>query len=105
MALIEITAPREGVYQWQTPFRLDGVSGTLKWAWNTAILGWTLWLYDGTNTLVTGPIVISNSPADLFASWHAYPIPPGRIYCESESRIPGRDDFLSTARLVYETVG
>lgn len=105
VALVEIPAPPEGVYQWQTPFRLDGVAGKLKWAWNTAIPAWTVEIYDGSGNMVAGPVVLSSSADDLFWPWHSWPIPPGEFRVESTVRIPRRNDFQQNARLVYETVG
>lgn len=113
MAEVAISAPPLGVYNWRTPFRLDGVSGSLLWAWNTAgvrtfsgfVPCWTLYVYDSAGEVLAGPIPVTAASSDLWGSWHYLDIPPGRLLCRSDENLPGRDAFQDGAALVYETVG
>lgn len=100
---IEITHPPSGVYDFRVPFVLDRVAGSFRWRYSQARDAWYLTLYSGGGDLLIGPLTLSTG-VDLFAQWQSLEIPPGQLTVEFDGSTPGREDFGTSARLVYTSI-
>ena len=101
---IELPLPLSGVYDWRIPYTLDGVRGALRMRYSQSTDRWSLTLFSSIGERVVGPVACATDE-DLFAQWRAYDVPPGRLTVEYDpGGNPGRTDWGTAARLVYQSV-
>lgn len=101
MPIVEFTPPPRGVYAWRTPYRIEGVSGSIFWRWNEQHQSWSIHLLRSDGTKLAGPIGLAPG-VDLLEGWRHFDVPPGELRVESSEGIPLATSFGRTARLVYE---